>query len=476
MNPDQDTADERRTLWAIFLAVLSVRVMVWAGTATFGTDSAAFLRMAELMRDGSWREALKTYYHPGYPAAVALFSPLTGGIESAGFLVSVLFGSLAVVPLALLARESFGRPAAIVAGAWYALHYALVDLHVDVMTEGLFCAALFTSIWMGRRFLDSHRLSWSIGAGIAAAVAYLVRHEGLIAVCGLACWFLFEAVRRRDRKSGDLLLGAAFAGACFLIVSMPFLLWVREEVGQWATTAKGSGLPFRDLLRGDVVARVEGVEGKALMAFVRLHYFVLLVPLAAGLALAWRDRKWPRLYLVSWAAAYYVGVGYTMHGMGYVSYRYLVPGFCLLLPFTAWGLLKLLDRIPGPRRVPATVGAVLLLGLVVGYKCFDVHRWEDVPLVRAGEWIRANSARRPDILTTRDKVVWHAKGNLRLAPKSLQDAVDADFVVFTERDWERREWAFMPELDRDLRFVRIADDFAGGRKGQRPVRVYRVRK
>ncbi|HKS16170.1 MAG TPA: glycosyltransferase family 39 protein, partial [Planctomycetota bacterium] len=204
MSPDPDPAEERRTLWAIFLAVLAVRLMAWAGTYTFGTDSAAFLRMAEQMCAGSWHDSLKVYYHPGYPAVVAVFSYVVGDFERAGFIVSILFGSLAVLPLYLLARDTFGRSAALMTVVLYGLHSALVELQVDVMTEGLYCATLFTAIWMGRRFIDTRRLPWSIGAGVAAAAAYLTRNEGLIAICGLACWFLFEAIRRRDRSSGDL--------------------------------------------------------------------------------------------------------------------------------------------------------------------------------------------------------------------------------------------------------------------------------
>ena len=477
MEQEAPGAYERRVLWGIFLAALAVRVMTWAGTFTFGTDSAAFLRMAEQMREGSWHPALKTYYHPGYPATVASFSYLLGDIERAGFVVSILFGSLAVLPLYLLARDLFGRPAGLITAAFYILHYAVVDLNVDVMTEGLYCAALFGAIWMGRRFLDSNRLAWSVGAGALASVAYLVRHDGLIAVCGLACWFLFEAVRRRNRSSGDLLLGTAFAVGAFFIASMPFLVWVRGEVGHWATTAKGSGIPLRHLLEGKISSPQGGVTGKAVLLFVQeLNSYILLVPLAAGLALAWRGEQGKRLYLLSWAVAYTLGVGYTMQGMGYVSYRYLVPAFCLLLPFTAWGLLRLFDRFPGENRARWAVAATVMLCLVVGYKTFDFHRWEDVPLVKAGEWIRANTTRRPGILTTRDKVVWYAKGDLRPAPASIEDALSADFVVFTERDWDRKDWNFMPELDRDSRLERVADDFAGGRKGHRPVRVYRVRK
>ncbi|HEU4338892.1 MAG TPA: glycosyltransferase family 39 protein [Planctomycetota bacterium] len=448
--------------------------MAWAGTCTFGTDSAAYLRMAELIREGSWHAAMKSYYHPGYPTATALMSYVTGDIETAGFLVSILFGSLAALPLYLLARDFFGRPAALVAVVLYALHWQLVDIQVDVMNEGLYFAALFSAIWMGHRFLESNRLAWSLGAGVAASVAYLTRNEGLIAICGLVCWYLVEAIRRRDRSSGDIFLGALFAVGAFLIVAMPFLVWVRGEMGRWTTTAKGSGQAFMRAAAGEALTHRWPLTGKALMSLAQAHRFVLLIPLAAGLAWAWREQKWKRLYLLSWPVAYLAGVFYSMHGIGYVSYRYLLPPFALLLPFTAWGLVQLVERYAARSKPHWLAGATLVLGLVVGFKVFDVHRWEDLPLVRAGEWIRANSPKRAEILTTRDKVAWHARGNLRLAPEKIADAVSADFVVFTERDAKKPEWPFMPELDTDKRFERVGDDFTRGMKGQRPVRVYRV--
>ena len=470
-----DSAAERRTLWLVFLAVLAVRIAAWAGTYAIGTDSAAFLRMAEQMRAGQWHEALKTYYHPAYPAAVALTSVVVGDIERAGFVVSILFGALAALPLYLLARDMMGRPAAIVAVVLYAMHYAIVDVHVDVMTEGLYFAALFGSIWMGWRFLDSGRLLWSLGAGIAASVAFLTRNEGVIAIAGLACWFLFEAARRRDRSSGGLVVGTALAVGCFLIASMPFLVWVRGELGgHWGLTAKGSGRSAAAAFSGDALTHRGDLTAKALVAFAKLHFYVLLAPLGVGLALAWREGVWKRLYLLSWPVAYLLAVGYAMHGIGYLSYRYLIPSTCLLLPFTAFGLLKLVEPAPERFRMRAAAAVTLMAALLVGYKVFDVHRYEDLALVRAGAWIRSQGGRRPGILTTRDKVVWYAAGNLKPAPEKFDDALSADYVVFTERDWERREWPFMPELDKDPRFQRVGEDFTQGEKGRRPVRVYRV--
>jgi hypothetical protein len=464
-------SDDRRLIAGVALAALAVRLTAWSGAFAIGTDSAAFLRMAELIRGGRWHDALTTYYHPGYPAAVAAFSPVLGGIEAAGFLVSVLFGALSVVPLFLLTRDLFGRAAAILAGVLYSVHGFVVELHADVMTEGLYCAALFGAIWMGRQFLDRRRLYWAILAGVASAAAYLVRHEGLIAICGLTCWFLVEGFRRRkEARMGDCLLGLVFMAGAFLILSAPFLVWVRTEVGHWATTAKGSGIPLRRLLEGNVATVKGNLVVKALHSFQRLNYGILLVPLVAGLAWAWKLERPRRLFLLSWPAAYAIGVGYTMQGMGYVSYRYLVPVVCLLLPFIAWGLLRLLDRRPA-----VAIGATVVLVLYTGHKSFDWSRQEDVPLVRAGEWIRDREKARPKIMTTRDKVAWYAHGDIEPAPKNVDEAATADYIVLTRRDFDALEWKCLPDIAKDRRFERVAGDFTTpGRKSEEPVVLYRV--
>jgi hypothetical protein len=271
-------SDDRRLIAGVALTALAVRLTAWSGAFAIGTDSAAFLRMAELIRGGRWHDALTTYYHPGYPTAVAVFSPVLGGIESAGFLVSVLFGALSVIPLVLLTRDLFGRAAAILVGVLYSVHGFVVELHADVMTEGLYCAALFGAIWMGRQFLDRRRLYWAILAGVASGVAYLVRHEGLIAICGLTCWFLVEGFRRRkEARMSDCFLGLVFMAGAFFILSAPFLVWVHNEVGHWATTAKGSGIPLRRLLEGNVATVKGNLIVKALQAFQRLNYGILIV-------------------------------------------------------------------------------------------------------------------------------------------------------------------------------------------------------
>jgi hypothetical protein len=169
-------------------------------------------------------------------------------------------------------------------------------------------------------------------------------------------------------------------------------------------------------------------------------------------------------------SSYAIGVGYTMQGMGYVSYRYLVPVVCLLLPFIAWGLLRLLDRRPA-----VVMGVTIVLVLYTGHKSFDWSRQEDVPLVKAGEWIRDQKKPRPKIMTTRDKVAWYAHADIEPSPKNVDEAATVDYIVLTRRDFDATQWKCLPDIAKDRRFERVAGDFTTpGRKSEEPVILYRV--
>lgn len=494
----------------VFLAALLARAVVLSGTYAIGVDSAAFLRMAELIEAGRWREALSTYYHPAYPALAAAFSPLLGGVEPAAYAVSLMAGALASVPLFLIARDLLGRPAALAAGVLYAMHGFVADLQADVKTEPLYLACFLGALWCGWKVISTPRFWWAVPAGLLAGGAYLTRNEGILAVAGLTCWFGFEAIRRfasptvRDsgrtapgassddapsrpapagpesgagrpesRTVGDLVMAIPILAGTFLIVSMPFLLWVRDEVGRWALTAKGSGVWLERIVQGQGrIGASDPLSLRTLAYFAKLHHWVLLIPLGVGLSAGWKRPPWERLFLLSFPVVYLLAVFYNIRNMGYTSQRYLVPSFVMLLPFVGAGLVRLAARAPGPKAV-LTV-AVAALSILVGGRLFGLNRWEDQPDRAAGAWIRARFPGRARILSTSDKLAWYAGGeNVRVGTKD-ENLARADFIAFDERELKDSRRAWIEEAISDRRVALIQEDFSMGRRGQKYLRLYRV--
>ena len=103
------TAPSPVVILCLFLFALLVRVgAAWQTVAIFN-DGPAFLEIAGQMRSGDWAAALAHHYHPLYPLLTATVDLLVGSFERSGLLVSIVSGSLGVVPLYLFLRWSFGE-------------------------------------------------------------------------------------------------------------------------------------------------------------------------------------------------------------------------------------------------------------------------------------------------------------------------------------------------------------------------------
>ena len=101
------SARAERTLAALFLLALVVRVGVAVRTDAIFNDGPHFLRLSELFAGGSWTAALADHYHPLYPILTAAVSPLVASLEIAAIAVSILSGSAAVLAIPSGANTSF---------------------------------------------------------------------------------------------------------------------------------------------------------------------------------------------------------------------------------------------------------------------------------------------------------------------------------------------------------------------------------
>lgn len=426
------------------------RLVAYLGTGIFGTDSAQFLLMAEWMGEGRFQEALAITYHPLYPLLVAAAAPWAGGVEPAGFWVSMVLGSAAAAPLYFLVSSTFGRPAAFLTGVFYCFQPHTVELQADVMTEGTFSFFLFGAAWMCRKGLEDPSVERALLAGLAASAAYLTRPEGILAVAFVTAWPAVEWVRRRDRAPMRL-GGAALALAAAALLAFPFLLWVRKETGAWGLSAKGSvrnagwapappGGEAESALPEDPPSSVASRYGRFAHSVVRVTSIVTIPFLLLGLS-ELRGRDLGRMiFYFSLPAAYLGGLLWSLRTHPYWSYRYVVPSMNLLFVLAALGVLAAARyaarRWPGRRGVAWMGPALVVLAAVAPYvRHLRTHRTEEAALREAGAWLRARGATR--VMSTTDKVGFFV-GRKVLAfpgnPAGLRGAGAPEYYVYLEKD------------------------------------------
>jgi len=93
----------------------------------------------------------------------------------AGGLVSVVFGSLALMPIYLLTRRLLGQKAALICGLFFACHPVLSRYVADVLSEGAYSFFFLWGIYFAWRALETKNLRYFPLTGVFAILAYLIR-------------------------------------------------------------------------------------------------------------------------------------------------------------------------------------------------------------------------------------------------------------------------------------------------------------
>src|SRR5437867_11958141 len=105
---------------AITLAALALRLVVADALPLIDTDGVAYVTIARQFQEtGSPYHPL---YHPLYPICIALAQQFVGDWETAGRLVSALFGALVILPAFVVARAVVACQSAIIAAVLIAVH------------------------------------------------------------------------------------------------------------------------------------------------------------------------------------------------------------------------------------------------------------------------------------------------------------------------------------------------------------------
>ncbi|HJT78512.1 MAG TPA: glycosyltransferase family 39 protein, partial [Gemmataceae bacterium] len=162
----------RRARWqevgALLLLLLlagTLRVWLFRHTEVAARDSIGFIRMAWQFQSRSWKDVLqdpRTEQHPAYPLLILaaslpvrhfLSGPDSVLMQLGAQLVSVLAGTLLVVPMYYLGRELFNRTAGFWAAVLFQLLPASCRVLSDALSEATFLLFAATALYFAVRAL-----------------------------------------------------------------------------------------------------------------------------------------------------------------------------------------------------------------------------------------------------------------------------------------------------------------------------------
>ena len=344
----------------------------WEGLRILSGESSNFLGL-------NWFAQPELSFLP-----VALAIKLFGNTAYAVRLVSAFQGTLAVICVYLLARETFERPVAFFAACLLAAlpwHVHFSRLGLPNISDSFFSAAV---LWLTYRALRHGRYTDYLLTGLMTGLA-LYTYVGTRLVVAMAVGVLgYTILRQRDYLQTHLRQLAVFVLA-FLIVASPVMLYFSNHVDRFMDQLNAEGLLTNNRLEQFAADRhiqpfdflLEQVQTSS-MAFIALpnkgNYFDTpraylswwaAVFFLLGMAYAfWRFKEIRYMMLLGWFwAPVLIGSALTI---GPPSHQRMLSAAPALVIITALGLWKLAQSTQRIIRLPVSL-VFIVCTLLVGF-------------------------------------------------------------------------------------------------------------
>ncbi len=525
MYQESALGNEKRDLIFLLGVALGLRILLYKWTYLIAIDGTGFyLNPARDFASGRWMDGLAVGYHPLFPLLVASLSKVLGDFELSGQMVSILLGTLTVIPIYFLTKGAFNRWAAFISSLFLAILPRHVALSADFLSDPTYTFFLISAVWLGWEALRGNDWKVIFLAGLATGLAYLTRAEGIGVLLVLGPWLLFRKMSFYSwdyKRNGFACFVLLFS---FLLLASPYILYLRSYTGTWTISRKPAVdravvLIKRKLFfqkpkvakateQFDEIVQRLGEKGRApgtglsrwlrglgsfFKLFVETCHPILFLLFVIGLV---RRKVFPHRaegegFLLS-VVCLYALILYGLSSLSYISHRYFLPLVALCLIWSGEGLLELhhwlLQRVSseklGKIHYTKTKGMVFLtVVIVVIILPFTIHpqRVKKQGRKEAGLWIKNHSISKPSIYTDMTRVNYYAGGRMILLgeekipyPEIVERArrQGADFFVINDRRIE----SLCPGFFKSRRPEDFKEVFRSDRGGKETIIVYRVQR
>lgn len=228
------------SLILIILISLFIRIIAAYNAGMIAKDGIKYLQIAEHFSQGKLHKGLAEDFHPLYPLLIALIYPLFSEPERAGQFVSVVLGTLTLIPIYFLGLTIFNFPTAVIASLLFACHPYLVRVSVEALSESTYIFFYATTIALGWQALTGKNYCYYFLASATGSLAYLARPEGLGTLFILALWALAAGAGHFRGDYRRRLTAIASMALAFFLLAFPYLVYLKLETGSWVLTKKKS--------------------------------------------------------------------------------------------------------------------------------------------------------------------------------------------------------------------------------------------
>lgn len=374
---------------ACAFALRAIYLLQTSGNPFFGfhvVDALAYEEMAQpIIAHNQWLWHEPTNYTPVYPWIIAGLRLSFGDSVWTLKIAQHLAGVASAVLMMLIGTRFLGRKTGVIAGLIYALYWPVVIYESEQFAETLSLFFSLLAVWMAVK-PDAKKLE-SFLAGLAWAIASLLRPNLLLALPVLICWIAWRHRKVRLLFIRDSLLLAVGFG----LLILPILWRNHALTGKWLLRRQASwslysgldpafagraippGVQFNNFMTEPHRAGAQSVTEIEHYWKEKIH--VLLADQKA--AVAWNLAR--RAAMLTSATEYSKEFDLTAYRQRSSVIELPWPGWWLIFPLACAGIFTLRRGRPGTWLI--LLLAIALAASIVPFKLSDRYRLALVPFL-----------------------------------------------------------------------------------------------
>ncbi len=199
------TSRDGMAICLLVLAAFAVRLYFNQFYRVISADGIGYVNIASDFINGRGLGGT-THFPPVYPILVGVASLFFKDFELAGRAVSIIMGSLVVVPVYLLGKEFYGRKAGFLAAVLTMSWWSIRSWSGEVMSQATYMTLALFAVYLLWSAVDRRSTLLALGSGACMALAHMTRSEGIIVYFAMTLVILIGFAGRRISGRGLLCL------------------------------------------------------------------------------------------------------------------------------------------------------------------------------------------------------------------------------------------------------------------------------
>lgn len=192
---------QRRNLICLIIILgFGIRILSLIRAEVIAADGVTYVEQARQLASGNFDRLKDILYFNLYPVFILAFQKVFSDWETSGRFVSVLFGTLSILPLYLLTRRLINDRFGLVTSFLYAISPRVVEYSSDVLREPLFWFFFFSGLYLAVTAFTEKKFLLLLLASLFQILALLTRLEGILAPFILVSWIIYRRMKGRVEK------------------------------------------------------------------------------------------------------------------------------------------------------------------------------------------------------------------------------------------------------------------------------------